>query len=230
VTVNSSWHGLAGLAAPKRPLSLTSSDARHGPGLRRLFGPNAGLRLITRSRPENLIIAPTGRSKTILYVVATLLPRAEVTVVIVPLIALRQELLRRCEQWGISFRRWLDGAVLGQLHAVPPLLFVGIDHTQKPEFEALLSSLYQHGRLDWLILEEAHLLLTASHYRGRLALIAQLRRYGCPFVCLTATLPPSAESELKGLLNFTMPEVLRASSDRPNLCYKVRELPACPPG
>jgi hypothetical protein len=48
-------NGLTGLAAPKRPLCLTS-DARHGPGFRRLFGPNAGLRLITRSHPENLII------------------------------------------------------------------------------------------------------------------------------------------------------------------------------
>jgi hypothetical protein len=80
-----------------------------------------GLRLIARCRPENLIITLTDNSKTILYVIATLLPRAEVTVVIVPLIALRQDLLRRCEQWGISFRRWPDGAVLGQL------LFVGID-------------------------------------------------------------------------------------------------------
>jgi hypothetical protein len=69
-----------------------------------------------------------------------------------------------------------------------------------------------------LILEEAHLLLTASFYRKRLPLITQLRRYRCPFVCLTATLPLSAESELKGLLNFTMPNILRASSDRPNLC------------
>jgi superfamily II DNA helicase RecQ len=56
-----------------------------------------GLRLIARCRPENLIITLTGNSKTILYVIATLLPRAEVTVVIVrvlvPLIALRQDLL-----------------------------------------------------------------------------------------------------------------------------------------
>jgi superfamily II DNA helicase RecQ len=71
------------------------------------------LRLIARCRPENLIITPTGSGKTILYVVAAMLPRAEVTVVIVPLIVLRQDLLRPCEQWGIPFRRWPDGAVLG---------------------------------------------------------------------------------------------------------------------
>jgi hypothetical protein len=54
-TASSLPHGLTGLAAPKRSLSLTS-DARHGPGFRRLFEPNAGLRLITRNHPKNFII------------------------------------------------------------------------------------------------------------------------------------------------------------------------------
>jgi superfamily II DNA helicase RecQ len=116
-------------------------------------------------------------------------------------------------------------AVPGQLHAVPPLLFVDVDNAQRPGFEALLGSLHRHGRL-----EEVHLLLTASHYRERLLLIAQLRRYSCPFVCLTATLRFGSGGELKGLLNFSMPDVLRASSDRLNLCYEIRQLPASAPG
>jgi hypothetical protein len=70
-----------------------------------------GLHLIARCRPENLIITPTGSGKTIPYVAATPLPRVEATVVIVPLIALRQDLLRRCEQWGIPFRRRRPGSV-----------------------------------------------------------------------------------------------------------------------
>jgi hypothetical protein len=102
--------------------------------------------------------------------------------VIIPLIALRQDLLRRCEQWGIPFRRWPDSTILGQLHAV---LFVDVNHVQRPEFEALLGFLHRHRRLDRLILKEAHLLLTASHYRERLPLITQLCRYSCPFVSLT---------------------------------------------
>ena len=44
-----------------------------------------------------------------------------------------------------------------------------------------------------------------------------LRRVDYPFVYLTATLPPAAELELKQLLYFTVLEVFRASSDRPNL-------------
>ena len=70
------------------------------------------------------------------------------------------------------------------------MLFVNIDHAQRPEFEALVRSLHQHERLDRLILKKAHLLLTASYYRERLLLIARLRRYSCPFVCLTATSLP----------------------------------------
>jgi hypothetical protein len=66
---------------------------------------------------------------------------------------------------------------------VPPLLFVDVDNTQRPGSEALLGSLHRHGRLDQLILEEAHLLLTTSHYWERLPLIAQLRRYSCRLLC-----------------------------------------------
>jgi hypothetical protein len=66
---------------------------------------------------------------------------------------------------------------------VPPLLFVDVNHAQRPEFEALLGFLH---RLDRLILEETHFLLTASYYRERLPLIAQLpvrlpHRYPPPF-------------------------------------------------
>jgi hypothetical protein len=63
-------------------------------------------------------------------VVATLLPRAEVTVVIVPLIALRQDLLRRCEQWGISFRRWPDGGSTPITYPKKAISFLSNSHLE----------------------------------------------------------------------------------------------------
>jgi len=146
-------------------------------GLKRLFGPSAaprdsmqrdGLQLLARSRPETIVVTPTGSGKSVLYVVLSLLPRAEVTVVIVPLIALRQDMVRRYEQWQIPFRVWPAGHVVGQLYAVPSLLLVDIGHAVRPDFAALLSRLQLHRRLDRIVLEEAHLLLTASHYREKL--------------------------------------------------------------
>ncbi len=207
-------------------------------GLQQLFGPDAQVRnqlqrdalsLVARSRPETLVVMPTGSGKTILYVVPTLLPGAKVTVVIVPLVALKQDLLRRCAEWGLEplcySRTTCDE---GRLHAVPSLVFVDVDSAVTQSFRAFLQRLQKTGRLDRIILEEAHLLLTASHYREQLGLLGVLRNIGSPFVFMTATLPPSAEMELKDLLHFTQLEVLRAESDRPNLQYRIQLLPNRP--
>jgi hypothetical protein len=60
----------------------------------------------------------------------------------------------------------------------------------------------------------------------QIAAIGVLRRVPCPFVCMMATLPPFAELEVKTLLHFTQCDTLRASSDRPNLEYRVQWLEA----
>ena len=167
-------------AVPKRPnihnlLDLISSgfgaEAQHRtrpPSLAAGSGcwiwPNQlqrdALSLIARSRPETLIVMPTGSGKTILYVVPTLLPGAQVTVVIVTLVALKQDLLRRCAEWGLEplcySRTTCDE---GRLHAVPSLVFVDVDSAVTQSFRAFLQRLQKTGRLDRIVLEEAHLLL-----------------------------------------------------------------------
>ena len=202
--------------------------------LQQLFGPHAtvkslaqqdALRLVTSCYPECFIILPTGGGKTILYVLPTLLPHAETTVVIVPLVALRHDLTRRCDAWGIQYGTFTSEMSYSadRLHAVPPLLLVDIDNAFSANFRALLVELSSQGRLDRIVLDEAHILLTASHYRYSLKDIAGLRSFECPFVCLTGTLPPTAEFDLKHMLHATTPRIIRASGNRPNLQYLVEE-------
>ncbi len=83
--------------------------------------------MVTRSHPETIIVIPTGSGKTLLYVVPTLLQRAEVTVVVVPLVALRHDLRRRCTQWGIKTVCFDQSVPLDQVHVVPSLVLVDID-------------------------------------------------------------------------------------------------------
>ena len=204
-------------------------------GLQQLFGPQAtarnnvqraSLRLMTRSRPEVIIVMPTNSGKTVLFVVPSLLPQAQVTVVIVPLIALKHDLIRRCTEWNISFGLYEDTwAQPERLHAVPSLLLIDVEMVSNPSCIGFLHRLQAEDRLDRIVLDEAHLLLTAAHYRACLTLLANLRRVHCPFVCLTATLPPCAELELRLMLNFTAVETLRASSDRSNLQYLIQKVP-----
>lgn len=112
-------------------------------GLCTLLGPAAhtrsqtqrdGLSMVARSYPETIIVMPTGSGKTLLYIVPTLLQRAEVTVVIVPLIALRHDLLRRCAQWGIKTLCFDRSVGLDEVYAVPSLVLVDIDMATSQSF------------------------------------------------------------------------------------------------
>lgn len=188
-----------------------------------------GLVLTARSRPETLLIMPTGSGKTLMYVVPTLLPMAQVTVVICPLVAARVDLLRRCKEWGINPTIYRPGLVTEhQLHAISSLLLVDVDLAVTSSFIAVFTALHACGRLDRLVIDEAHLILTAAHYRENLGLLGVLRRVGCPILCLTATLPPVGERELKQSLHFTQTEMLRVSSDRANLQYSIQVLSVDP--
>ncbi len=108
-------------------------------------------------------------------------------------------------------------------------MFVDVDSAVTQSYRAfLLQKLQKPGQFDRIVIEEAHLLLTSSHYRKQLGLLRVLRNIGTLFVYMTATLPLSAEMELKDLFHFTQLEVLCAESNRPNLQYRIQLLPNRP--
>ena len=108
-----------------------------------------------------------------------------------------------------------------QLHSVPTLVFIDINNAITLHFLAFLRQLHDVGRVDQLILDEAHLVLTASDYRKNLGLLGMLRQVTCPFVCLTATLLPYGELDLAQSLFLSHLVIHRASSDQPNLGYCI---------
>ena len=203
-------------------------------GLRDVFGPAAtvrdhtqreALQLLASWTPESIIILPTGGGKSTLYLVLSRLQAAEVSIVIVPLIALRQDLIRRCREYGILHWHYNNvDRMQDRLHTVPHLVFVDIESAVTRHFMAFLQQLHDNGRVDRLILDEAHLVVTASHYRDNLGWLGALRQVPCPFICLTATLPPHGMLELTQSLHLTHPTIQRVSSDRPNLAYSVQLL------
>ena len=76
-------------------------------GLKQLFESHAESRnlnqrnaliVIARSRLELIVVMPIGSGKSLLFVVSSQLLGAQVTIVIVPLVALKQNLLQRCKK------------------------------------------------------------------------------------------------------------------------------------
>ena len=181
------------------------------------------LMLTARSRSETLLIMSTESGKTLLYVVPTLLSITQVTIVICPLMAARVDLQRRCKEWEINTTVYrLDLIDEYQLHAVSSLLLVNVDLAITNSFIAIVQTLQNCDRLDRLIIDKAHLILTAAHYRENLELLRVLRQVRYLIVCLTATLPPIEERELKQSLHFTQTEMLRVNSNRVNIKYCIQ--------
>jgi len=196
-----------------------------------LYGLNASFRSKEQEKALDLIIAgesqviavlPTGEGKSLLFMLPAMLQGASLTIVIVPLIALKEDLIKRCMKLRIRCSMWQEGM---ESSGSPPLIFVGSESATSAQFHAFIRTLESEQRLDQIVLNECHLLLTESDYRPSLLALKGLSRFTCQIVCLTATLPPLRESELARKLLLTAPTIIRKPTLRVNLQYTVVRLP-----
>jgi hypothetical protein len=85
--------------------------------LKHMYGPAARFRSSKQQEAVRALIAgytplltilSTGEGKSLLYMLLARLPGAGTTVLLVPLIALRQDTVRRCQLLGIEYHVWRD--------------------------------------------------------------------------------------------------------------------------
>ena len=94
------------------------------------------------------------------------LPESRTTIVIVPLVLLRLDLLRRCRLMGIDPVIWRSNAdVAAGMDSGPALLFVSVEVATGHPFRQYARRLYDTGNLDRFVLDECHLIHTSAHYR-----------------------------------------------------------------
>ena len=182
--------------------------------------------LIARSRSEFIIIMLIGNEKSLFFIVPSQLPKTQISIVIVSLVALKHDFQQRCKKLNIFYAVYDPVFLFYQLYALSTLLLMNIELVVENSFVFFVASLHAMSRLNRLFLNKAHLLLTARYYRRNIDVINQLRRVSCLFVCITAILLSFVEHELKSIMHFTQFESLRASGDRPNLCYFVQSVPS----
>lgn len=104
-----------------------------------LLGPSAEirphqqttLREIANCVLEMLVIFLTSGGKMLLSVISFFLSGANVTVVIISLVALKQDLLRYCLEWNIEATKYNQSTCsTNYLYATPALLFINVDCTE----------------------------------------------------------------------------------------------------
>ena len=209
-----------------------SAEALHG--LRGLYGDDKAqfkseeqaeaVRLTLERKTDLLVILPTGGGKSVVFMAPAWMEMGLTTVVIVPFVALIEEMQERCNEQGIGCYIWRNNNVtLSQRMA--QIVLVRVENAVTPEFRQFLIRLEQGERLGRIVIDECHVLLTQRDFRPVMRRVTSVVRCVCvPLVLLTATLPIGMELMLRLTMACESFRVVRKKSERRELCYKVMEL------
>jgi superfamily II DNA helicase RecQ len=182
------------------------------------------MQAIQEGRSPIVVVMPTGAGKSVLFMLPAFVQIGGVTIVVVPLKALRTDMMVRCGALSIRCAVWeqdrtVDGA---------SIVLVTPEKAVSPEFGTFVSRIRQTQRLDRIVIDECHVILNDRwDFRQHLQQLGKLAFAETQMVLLTATLPPSDEDELFRRMYWRREEVtlIRASTVRPNIEYSVVDGP-----
>lgn len=215
------------LQQARRMVSLRSAEPTRL--IRRLLrDPEAELRPAQRRfigevmTPNNrlLVVMPTSAGKSMLYVLPLLATQTGVTILIVPTVALLDEVVDTLRARNLAACGWDPvRACSARLVVLTPEAAV----TSK--FAIWLTDQLKLHRIDRVVFDECHAILDATETGFRDAPLSVLPLFSevPSMLFLSATVPPSLVSRFEELVgrHHGPLATLRASTRRPNIAYKV---------
>ncbi|KAH1483427.1 hypothetical protein KXX06_004839, partial [Aspergillus fumigatus] len=110
------------------------------------------MRAIQRGESPVVAVMPTGGGKSILFMVPAFAAPRGTTIIVVPLVALRADMTRRCQELGILCvpwdSRWPPDAA--------SIVLVTPESAVSPDFQTFLNRLRWTRRLDRIMIDECH--------------------------------------------------------------------------
>lgn len=166
---------------------------------------------------QAVVVLGTGSGKTLIFMVGAALADAKTTILIVPLVALRNDLLSRLRRSGFQPLIWTS-----KIRRAAPLVVVTVESACTAQFVEYGQRLVNRQQLDRVVVDEAHLTILASDYRPAMVQLGWcLGQIRAPSVWLTATLPPSMQDAFLKQNKLVRPRIVRESTNRPNIEYRV---------
>jgi superfamily II DNA helicase RecQ len=166
-------------------------------------------------------ITGTGGGKSMSFMLPAYCVPGGTSIVIVPLVALRDDLRSRCKELGIASIIWQRD------RGNPPatIVFVTPETAVTKGFRDWVNGVVATGQLDRVVVDECHVLLDGSEeFRNDLTRLGGIiREWGVQRVFLTATLPPEDMDAFHqaAALDPARTTVFRERTTRPNIRYKV---------
>ena len=176
---------------------------------------------IMQQRSPVVAIMGTGMGKSLSFMLPALTSTGA-TVVVVPLLALKNDLKDRCIQAGIECVEW-DSE---RPHEWASVVLVVPEAAVSASFEAFINRQRAMGRLDRIVVDECHIVLESTKgWRTQVLKLRNLVKAETQLVYLTATLKPKEESEFIRLMALPPKQQcawFRMPTTRPNIAYQVR--------
>jgi superfamily II DNA helicase RecQ len=173
------------------------------------------------------IVMATGSGKSVLFMAPLhWLPPASVVVVVVPFIALTEDLLEQCHRNGILASKWTGYHCASKVEG-SQLVFVAAEHCYSQSFALWAQELEQQKRLAALFFDECHVCLMQKDFRPAMDKIKALTAaVHVPQYYLTATLPPALVPAFKMALHLPQDGMgmIRAATNRKNISYAVQQV------
>lgn len=204
--------------------------------LRMMMGENAAfrgqqetvIRAIIRGESPIVQITGTGGGKSLSFMLPAFCSREGTTIVIVPLVSLREDLHGRCERSRIESHIWQSR----NGNRLAPIVFVTPESAVTKGFRDFVNWLQARQALDRVVVDECHVLLDGDmKFRPQLLeLGGVLRELGVQTVFLTATLPPTDEAAFFRVAGLPANRVrmFRSRTTRKNIGYRVETASAAP--
>jgi Helicase conserved C-terminal domain len=137
-------------------------------------------------------------------------------------VVLKQDMVRRFQDANIQYAIWSGHGSSERFNGVP-VLFVSAEQAVKQPFRRWIGMLDANRQLDRVVFDEAHLVLTSSSYRPKMAMIRFLRELRCQVVFLSATLPPVMMPEFSQRMMLDQARVIRDVTFRSDIRYVVQQ-------
>ena len=183
------------------------------------------LTYIVKSNNEIVAVLHTEADKSLLYILSSQLSDADTTVVVLLLIVLKQEMKCHCRLFDIEFYIWEADNDLDSDQLWCSLLFVFIDQTVQSQFCTVLNQLHMTDALDWIVMNECHLILITVSYCFQLWELQKLCCFICQFVFLMSTLSSEMISQFEHVTLLSCLCFIWGFTLWSDLCYSVEHTP-----
>jgi superfamily II DNA helicase RecQ len=167
-----------------------------------------------------IAVLPPAAGKTLLMQIPALIEDDNLTtVVITPLIALKDDFIQRCMDMNLDCCQWTP-----RYQRRARVVVVISETATSNEFAKFVLDLHLANQLSRVIFDEAHKLLTDLSYRPKLEDL-KLLNLPCQLIFISGTFPPSLEQKFEDTFLLPEPEYIRCATNRPNFRYRIRIRP-----